>query len=82
MEEITFSYGAWSDPIEEQANAQGFTLGNKADKWQKVYDAMVMLHIHDILTDGQYTKAIERYQKKMTKDLEPINKEDTGEGTV
>ena len=27
--EVTFHYGALSDPLEQQANAQGFTLGDK-----------------------------------------------------
>lgn len=30
--QVTFCHGALSDPYEEQANAQGFTLGDKAER--------------------------------------------------
>lgn len=70
--EVTFHYGALADSLEEQANAQGFTLGDKAEKWQNINHAMIMVWIHGIATDSEKDKMMARFQKKMIKDLKPF----------
>ena len=67
--EVTFHYGALADPLEKQANAQGLTLGDKAEKWQKICDAMILIWIHGIATDSQKGSMMKKFQKQMIKDL-------------
>lgn len=73
--EVTFHYGALADPLETQAEAQGFTLGDQAIKWQNLCHSMIMVWIHGIATDGEKDKMMARFQKQMIKDLKPL-KED------
>lgn len=70
--EVTFHYGALADPLEEQARKQGLTLGKTAKRWQKIYDAMLVVWIHGITTDSQKGSMIKRFQKGMIKDLVPF----------
>lgn len=75
MESLTFYHGALSDSYEEQANKQGFTFGEDAEWLQKVAFGIVCAHIHGCITDGEYDKILQRFQKKiLIKRLKPLNK--------
>lgn len=69
---VEFHYGVLSDPIEMQANEQGLTLGKKAELYEVLCDAMITCWILGIVTDAEKNKMIARFQKKMIKDLSPI----------
>ena len=70
---VSFYHGALGDPYEDQARAQGFTLGNKAEFVQKVGFGLIAAHIHGVVTDKEYDKILQRFQKKMiTKNLKPL----------
>ena len=70
---VSFYHGALADPYEDQANEQGFTLGNKAEFVQKVGFGLVAAHIHGVITDKEYDKILQRFQKKLiTKNLIPL----------
>lgn len=73
--QVTFYHGALSDPYEEQANAQGFTLGDKAELMDKLGFGLVINHIHGTLTDSAYDKALQKLQKQIVKNLKPLHKE-------
>lgn len=62
---VGFHHGALADTYEEQANAQGFTFGDKAEWIEEVGKGMVCLWIHGCLTDGEYNKVLQRFQKKI-----------------
>lgn len=66
---VTFRHGALSDPYEEQANAQGFTLGDKAKELQDLGFHLVYVWLHGLLTDSQYDAALKKLQKKLMKAL-------------
>lgn len=53
---VNFGYGALAPSLEEQANAQGFTLGDKAKHLEELRIARTRLMFH-VLTESQ-TKAI------------------------
>ncbi len=72
---VGFHHGALCDTYEKQANDQGFTLGNKAEHLQKCGHCLIYLHIHGILTDSQYDKALQKLQKKLVKTMKPLIKE-------
>lgn len=77
--QVTFCHGALSDPYEEQANAQGFTLGDKAELMDKLGFGLVINHIHGVLTDSAYDKALQKLQKQIVKNLKPLHKEGDNE---
>ena len=62
---IGFHHGALCDSYEEQANAQGFTFGDDAEWVQNVAFGLVCAHIHGCITDGEYDKILQRFQKKI-----------------
>ena len=71
---VTFYHGALHDPYEKQANDQGFTLGSKAEFIQKVGFGLVAAHIHGVITDKEYDRILERFQKKLiTRNLIPMD---------
>ena len=74
--EVTFHYGALSDPLEQQANAQGFTLGDKEELLQDLNRSMIMCWIHGLCTDSQKDAMMKKMQKKVVKALKPLNEED------
>lgn len=74
--EITFCFGALSDPLEQQANAQGFTLGDKAELLEELGRCIAMGYVHGICTDSQKDAMTKKMQKKVMKALKPIETED------
>ena len=74
--EITFCFGALSDPLEQQANAQGFTLGDKEELLQELNNAVITCWIYDLCTDSQHTAMMNKLHKKIMKALKPIETEE------
>lgn len=74
--EVIFHYGALSDPLEQQANAQGFTLGDNEELLQDLNRSMIMCWIHGLCTDSQHTAMMNKLHKKVMKALKPIETED------
>ena len=66
---VGFSLGALSKSLEEQANEQGCTFGNNAEKWEKASDALIRLRFNLELPDGMYRKLQDRLFDKMIKDV-------------
>ena len=62
---VGFHHGALCDSYEEQANAQGFTFGDKAEWVEKVGYGLVCAYIHGCITDSEYNKILDRFQKKI-----------------
>lgn len=62
---VEFQHGALCDSYEKQANAQGFTLGDKAKWIEKVGYGLICAHIHGCITDSEYDKILSRFQKKI-----------------
>ena len=73
---VTFSYGAMSDSLEEQAKKQGFTLGKEAEKLEKIKNAINMCDFH-VATDSQASSMTKKLHKKVLEALAltPSNKE-------
>lgn len=62
---VEFCHGALSDSYEEQANKQGFTFADKAEWVQKIGFCLVCAHFHGCITDSEYDKILQRFQKKI-----------------
>lgn len=69
---VGFHHGALCDDYEKQANDQGYTLGDKAELFQKLGFGLVINHIHGTLTESSYDKALRKLQKKMVSALKPL----------
>lgn len=74
---IRFCHGALSKPYEDQANKQGFTLGDKAKWVQNVSFGLVCAYIHGCITDAEYDKILRRFQSKiLLKNLRKLKESD------
>lgn len=71
MKEMYFSFGALSDKFSEQCECQGYRLKN-AEKWDELVHCIIMLYIHDILTESRYGECLDRILKFYKDDLEEI----------
>ena len=69
-------YGALHD-IEEQCNEKGYTLGNKKELVDKLHFGLNICHIHSVLTDSEYDRALARLNKLVGKYAKPISEEET-----
>lgn len=67
---IKFGYGVLEDNLEKQANSQGYTLGERAEEFEKSKTEILDLWISGILTDSQSDKAIEKLHKQILKSIE------------
>jgi len=75
MSEIGFSYAVFpSNSLEEQANEQGYTLGEDADTFEKIRKAINMCMFH-VATESQITAMTKKLHNKVVKKLKPIDKE-------
>lgn len=76
MKTVGFHHGALADDYEKQANEQGFTFGDKAKFVQEVGFGLIAAHIHGCITDSEYDKILQRFQKKiLVKNLKVIEKD-------
>lgn len=65
MVTVGFHHGALCDSYEKQANDQGFTFGDDAEWVQKVGFGLVCAHIHGCITDSEYDRILQKFQKKI-----------------
>lgn len=72
--EITFCHGAFCDSYEKQANEQGYTLGGKAEMFDKIAFSYNMLRIHGYFTEKQEESVCKKIQKKLVASLSPMER--------
>ena len=75
MNEMYFSFGALSDKFSEQCEKQDYKLNN-ADKLYKLVHCIIMLYIHNVLTDSRYDECLNRILKMYKKDLVKIRSDE------
>ena len=75
MPTVQFCHGALGGSYEKQANEQGYTLGDKADTFDKIAFSYNMLRIHGYLTESQAESVCKKIQKNIIKNLKPLSKE-------
>jgi len=78
--QIKFSLrlGCLSDPIEEQLNSQGLTLGEFAKRVQDLADSMSKLYVLELLTEAEVARARKRLCKDMAKNIRPLSEVEHG----
>lgn len=65
MATVEFHHGALCETYEKQATDQGFTFGDDAEWVQKVGFGLVCAHIHGCITDSEYDRILQKFQKKI-----------------
>ena len=69
--EVQFRYGVANKSFEQQANEQGYTLGNRADYLQYLGNALAILRMNEILTQSQYNSAIKKLHAQLVAEVRP-----------
>ena len=72
---MEFRFGALSPPLEEQVNAQGFTLGDKAEFFDKVSKAYITLRLSGILSDSQCDSICRKITRRLAESCRRLEKE-------
>ena len=70
--EIKFGHGALCDSYEQQANRQGFTLGDKEELFDKVKYSYNFLWVHGYLTDSQADTICKKNTETNYKEFEAV----------
>ena len=73
---IGFNHGALCDSYEQQANEQGYTLGEDKKLLEDLGFSITFCWIHRLLTDSQYDSALRKLQKELIKALKPLKEDD------
>lgn len=71
---VGFSYGPLCNSLEEQANEQGFTLGERAEEFEEYKCAINILYLSNIATESIEKKLREKLQKMFVRELKPLNR--------
>lgn len=80
MKSVCIHYGAVHEvTVEEQVNRQGFTLGRYAESCQKMAEGLQICHVHRVLTNCEFDRALNRLHKIIDENLKPITKETDNE---
>lgn len=74
MANIGFYHSAFADSYEKQANKQGYTLGEKAEEFDKIAFAYNMLRIHGYFTEKQEERICQKIQKQLVASLKPLSR--------
>lgn len=75
---VKFHHGALCDTYEKQANEQGYTFGDKAEWVEEIGYGLKCAYIHGCITDSEYDKILQRFQKKiLIKNLKTLKENKT-----
>lgn len=69
---IKFEHGSSCDSYEEQANRQGFTLGNKAKLFDRIAVCSNFLYEQRYLTDDQIKTIRNKIQEDLINSMIPV----------
>ena len=72
--EVVFYHGISYGSYEKQANAQGYTLGDKAELFDKIAYSYNMLRTYGYLTDSQVYTIGKKIKKKLIENLKPLER--------
>lgn len=71
MNQVGFGYGPLCASLEAQANVQGYTLGDDAEKLEKIKEAINMVMFY-VATDSQVHAMTKKLQAQVVSALKPI----------
>jgi len=71
---IQFRYGVLCEPLENQANKQGYTLGKKVETLEKIRVAINMCGFH-VATNSQVDMMFKKLNKQVIESLSVLKNE-------
>lgn len=74
---ISVRFGPLAEPVEEQLNKQGYTLGEKRGFIEKLQHSLTMCGFH-LLTERQYEAGLKKLHQLVTKHTVPLESEGAG----
>lgn len=74
-ETISFTHGLTCDDYETQANKYGLTLGENAEHFAKMKDAMCRLRMNGYVADSEMDKITKRIHKDLVANLRKLEEE-------
>lgn len=78
--EVRFVYGVFLKSLEEQANDQGYTLGDNNELLERIRKAINICRFH-VATENQVDSMFRKLNKKVADSLEPFDEpEETDRG--
>lgn len=69
MKTVGFHHGVFADSYEKQANKQGYTLGDKAETFDKIAFAYNILRVSGYFTEKQEESICKKIQKDLVNNL-------------
>jgi flagellar biosynthesis component FlhA len=73
MTDYHMHFSIIAEPLENQLNKQGYTLGENPERYDTMLKHIFALHMNSILTQGETDRALQRYNKfirKIAKEIE------------
>lgn len=72
-DKITIHIGALATAFEEQLNKQGYTLGDKAKRYQDIYKSVLNVYFFGLFTRGEFEKINQKFVKSIVKEAIKID---------
>ena len=69
---IKFLYGPFAKPLEEQANSQGFTIGDETESLEECRNALITLNFGLDLPEAIHDKIRKMLHEEVVKNLKRI----------
>lgn len=76
MEVVFYHETLCCGSYEKQANAQGYTLGDKAELFDEIANSYNTLWAYGYLTEGQVCTIRKKIHKKLINNLKPLEKKE------
>lgn len=67
------NFDEFFDNLEEFVNKQGCTLGEDAERLQKLLYSIQYCYLHDVVTDSQFEQMNKKFEKQFRKALYEID---------
>ena len=71
---LSMHYSFVPTPLEPELNEQGYTLGSKAETYDKIYDSIIRVYMYDLITREEFDKVILKFHKYLEADAKKVNK--------
>lgn len=70
--ELQLAFGGFEPSLEEQCRMQGYTLGNKAEQWERCRSAMVTLYSYGIASSSEIEAMKDRLHERAIQNARPL----------
>jgi hypothetical protein len=72
---MNLQFGITAEPLEEQLNKQGYTLGDNPDGYQNLMKSIYALRMNAIVTDKEFDRMLGKFYKLIIQRAKKVNRE-------